>query len=93
MVNQDVEDWLMTKIGKSYDGCGSRGLGSDIVFSLSEGFAWVSWPGTDAMTRLGAYEIVVAAMRDFLSQGEVGERLLNHARRWRRTGQSDEGAS
>ncbi|HEY5721651.1 MAG TPA: hypothetical protein VIT45_04965 [Allosphingosinicella sp.] len=47
----------------------------EIVFSLADGFAWVSWPGTDAMMRLGAYETVTAGMRDFLAQGEVGERL------------------
>lgn len=58
----------------------SRKPGLEIVFSLSEGFAWVSWPGTDAMMRLGTYETIAAAMRDFLAQGEIGERLMRIGR-------------
>jgi hypothetical protein len=56
-------------------GSDSRHPGFEVIFSLADGFAWMSWPGSDAKVRVGAYEAVAAAMQDFLLQGEVGERL------------------
>lgn len=49
----------------------------DVVFSFMDGFVWASWPGSVSMVRVGRYETVTAAMRDFLVQCELGERLLN----------------
>jgi hypothetical protein len=48
-----------------------------IIFSLVDGFVWVCWPGTSASVRLGNHELVVAMMRDFLAQCDLGERLAN----------------
>jgi len=46
-----------------------------IVFSLADGFVWVSWPGTAASIRLGKYQIVRTMMRDFLRQSALGDRF------------------
>jgi len=46
-----------------------------IVFSYIDGYVWISWPGGPAAVRVGKYEAATAAMRDFLAQCEVGERL------------------
>jgi hypothetical protein len=52
----------------------------NVVFSLADdGFVWVAWPGTVALVRLGKSDAVEPMMRDFLDQGEVGERLLKGA--------------
>lgn len=48
-----------------------------LIISLVEGFVWVCWPGTNASVKLGNHEPVIAAMRDFLAQCELGERLTN----------------
>lgn len=50
---------------------------TDIVFSFVDGFVWANWPGTVSKVRLGRYGPVAAMMRDFLSQGELAERLEN----------------
>ena len=47
----------------------------DIVFSLRDGFIWVSWPETDAAIKLGRHEAVAGMMRDFLAQDDLGQRL------------------
>ena len=46
-----------------------------IIFSLIDGFVWACWPGTSASVRLGDHEPVIAMMRDFLAQCDLGERL------------------
>lgn len=50
-----------------------------VIFSFVDGFVWASWPGAVAMVRVGGYEAVTTAMRDFLGQCEVAERLANAA--------------
>jgi hypothetical protein len=47
----------------------------DIVFSLRDGFVWVSWPETEAAIKLGRHEAVAHMMRDFLAQDALGQRL------------------
>lgn len=49
-----------------------------IVFSLHDGFVWVSWPDTEASVRLGRHDVVSSMMRDFLAQDALGERLGGH---------------
>ena len=61
----------------SSDPCSSAHPKEDLIISLVEGFVWVCWPGTKASVRLGCDEPVIAAMRDFLAQCELGERLTN----------------
>jgi hypothetical protein len=51
-----------------------------IVFSSREGFAWATWPETEAAVRLGRHKMVAAMMRDFLAQDALGRRL-NRARK------------
>ena len=46
-----------------------------IIFSLVDGFVWACWPGTKVSIRLGDDEPVIAMMRDFLAQCDLGERL------------------
>jgi hypothetical protein len=48
-----------------------------IIISLVDDFVWVCWPGTSGSVRLGDHEAVIAVMRDFLAQCELGERLKN----------------
>ena len=48
-----------------------------VIFSCIDNFVWASWPGAVSMVRVGGYEAVTAAMREFLAQGELGERLAN----------------
>jgi hypothetical protein len=52
-------------------------LEGEVIFSFVDGFVWASWPGTVATVRVGGYGSVTAAMRDFLAQGELGDRLAN----------------
>jgi len=47
----------------------------DLVFSLSNGFVWVSWPGTSACVKLGTHEAVSDVMRNFLATNEIAKRL------------------
>ena len=47
----------------------------DLIFSLIDGYVWVSWPGTVTSVKLGAEEPVRLMMKDFLAQCEVGDRL------------------
>jgi len=53
------------------------GASDEVIFSLVEGFVWVCWPGTSVSTRLGSECGITDAMRMFLAQGLVGERLAN----------------
>ena len=48
---------------------------ADVLFSLRDGFVWVTWPETEAAVKLGRHEMVAAMMRDFIAQDELGERL------------------
>jgi hypothetical protein len=48
---------------------------AEVIFSLSEGFVWVSWPGSDASVKLGRCQPVTEMMQDFLDQCALGERL------------------
>ncbi len=50
---------------------------SDVIFSFLDGFVWASWPGAASMIRMGRYDAAIAAMRDFLAQCELGDRLAN----------------
>jgi len=54
---------------------GHEGVGGDhkddVIFSLADGYVWVSWPGTVALVKLGAQEPVRSMMRDFLAQCEL----------------------
>jgi hypothetical protein len=52
-------------------------LNDDLIFSLTEGYVWASWPGTVASVKLGSRAAVTAVMRDFLAQCELGDRLTN----------------
>ena len=47
----------------------------DLVFSLSNGFVWASWPGTSACVKLGTHEAVSDVMRNFLATNEIAKRL------------------
>ena len=51
----------------------------EVIFSLTNGFVWASWPGTEACVRLGNYEAVTAMMRDYLAQAETANRLSDRA--------------
>jgi hypothetical protein len=50
-----------------------------VIFSYVDGFVWASWPGAVCMVRVGEYQMVTAAMEDFLAQRDVADRLLNRA--------------
>jgi len=54
--------------GDPYDG---------VIISFLDGFVWLSWMGSESKVKVGRYDPVVAAMRDFLAQCELGERLIN----------------
>lgn len=49
----------------------------DVFFSFVDGFVWASWPGGSQMVKVGRYDAATAAMRDFLAQCELGDRLAN----------------
>lgn len=46
-----------------------------VVFSYIDGYVWMSWPGAEAVVRVGKYEAVMESMKDFLAQSELGRRL------------------
>ena len=47
----------------------------DLVFSSSNGFVFVSWPGTCASVKLGTNQAVSEVMRNFLATNEIAKRL------------------
>ena len=47
-----------------------------VIFSLEKGQVWASWNGTELSVRLGSAAAVVAMMRDFMAQMELGERMV-----------------
>ena len=47
-----------------------------VIFSLEKGQVWASWNGTELNVRLGTVATVVAMMRDFMAQTELGERMV-----------------
>lgn len=51
--------------------------GSDVIFSLTDGYVWASSPGTTVAVKLGSEVGVVAMMEDFLAQCALGEHLAN----------------
>jgi hypothetical protein len=60
----------------------SNGHGGDapetnVIFSYIDGYVWMSWPGYEGRVRVGPCEATTAAMREFLAQCELGERLAN----------------
>ena len=59
------------------DGYDGNEPNDNIVFSYIDGFVWLSWPGAPAAVRVGTCHAATAAMRDFLAQCELGERLAN----------------
>ena len=54
---------------------GTQERSSGVIFSLEEGHAWASWPGSPAPVRLGPEHEVTRMMEDFIAQVEVGQRL------------------
>ena len=48
-----------------------------IDFSLEAGIVRASWPGRDGSIELGDYETVSEAMRDFLAECAIGDRLTS----------------
>ena len=46
-----------------------------IVFSLTDGYVWASWPGTEVSLRLGKNDTVSAMMRDYLAHEGLAGRL------------------
>ena len=46
-----------------------------LIFSLIDGYVYVSWPGTVASLKLGTAQAVTAMMEDFLAQNALGQRL------------------
>ena len=52
----------------------------DVIFSLSGGAVWASWPGKIAPVRLGGQDVVTYMMRDFLAQCDLAEGLAHHKR-------------
>jgi len=51
----------------------------DVVISYIDCFVWMRWPGAEPMVKLGRYECVVPAMRDFIAQCDLGERLAKRS--------------
>jgi hypothetical protein len=51
----------------------------DIVLSLRDDLVWASWPDDRAPVVLGDHGAVLAVMRDFIRQSEIGERLVSKA--------------
>lgn len=51
------------------------GTNNGVIFSFVDGFVWVSWLGSVSMVRVGDYDTVATAMRDFIAQCELAERL------------------
>ena len=47
-----------------------------IVLSLRDDQVWASWRDARAPVMLGDHGVVLAAMRDFIRQSELGERLM-----------------
>jgi hypothetical protein len=50
-------------------------MGSDVIFSLVDGYVWACWPGTSGSVRLGIDKEVIEGMEGFLAQCALGERL------------------
>jgi hypothetical protein len=48
---------------------------SGVIFSLEDGQAWASWPGSPSPVRLGPEHEVTVMMHDFIAQVELGQRL------------------
>ncbi len=65
----------MSRSGVRPIGNQRRGSGEEIVFSLQEGFVWASWPGAQALVRLGRHEHVIEMMQDFLAHDALVTRL------------------
>ena len=51
-----------------------------VVFSLSDGVVWASWPGKSGSVQLGHYDTVAYMMRDFLAQCDLAEGMALHMR-------------
>jgi hypothetical protein len=54
---------------------GTKPNHDEVIFSLSDGVVWASWPEKTGWVELGPYESVIYMMRNFLAQCEVGERM------------------
>jgi hypothetical protein len=67
----------MVHITTSSDRYDSGAPEEEVIFSFVDGYVWASWPGSVAAMRVGGYETVTAAMRDFLAQNELGDQLAN----------------
>jgi len=55
------------------------GDGMKVIFSLRDGEVWISFSDDRASVQVGRHSDVAAAMRDFLLQGAVANRLLREA--------------
>jgi hypothetical protein len=50
-----------------------------VILSLRDDQVWASWLDDRAPVMLGDHAVVLAVMRDFIRQSELGERLVNRA--------------
>ena len=66
--------------GKSRSDYATGDPNDGVIISYMGGFVWLSWLGAESKVKVGRYDPVVAAMRDFLAQCELGERLINKTR-------------
>ena len=67
----------MGRGARDSDGYAVSKPSGEVIFSFVDGFVWLSWPGAVSAVRVGEYQAVTDAMRDFLSQCEIGDRLVN----------------
>ena len=51
-----------------------------LVLSLRDDQVWASWPDDRVAIRMGEHDAVLAVMRDFIRQSELGERLTRNDR-------------
>jgi len=51
---------------------------SSLVLSLRDDQVWAGWPDDRVAVRLGDHGAVLAVMRDFIRQSELGERLMRN---------------
>lgn len=66
---------LVYAIRTAFDDLIGRTGTHGVFFSLEDGQAWASWPKAGFHLRLGPQDDVVAMMKDFVAQVEVGKRL------------------
>jgi hypothetical protein len=50
-----------------------------VIFSLRDGDVWINFTHNRAAIKVGKHDEIAAAMRDFLMQGQIANRLLREA--------------